>query len=788
MISLTPDSAALGEAGEVIRQTQYTPVQSESAEAAHEAAPEILALEAAAAIAAPITAATEFMFMPAGVHELSVRQGGVHIDIAVDVKKAAAEALNEQLQAVNGRSAHRAFLDFDHKHGAASAWVKKFVWRDGPAPGVYVQVEWSKAGREAIEGKTYRAFSPAFHTNAQPKLKKRGGVPYFEIESGAPGSPENPAEIMANPGARLWFGGLVNDPAFSDILPLTAKKSHDLPAAAAAGAVETQTNGAAAPPTKMKTLEQIQAEKAALEARNTQLETRISELEAKHDAQSQADLKIAQAEKEALEARLENANLMERNAALEAAETSRKEQAADAAVEAMKNNGQIAMLDKEMAASYRAKFIADPTLIPLVVKRGSGQGALEAGRTTRNTGAVLGYGDVREAPIAVMKALAGLVKQQQGIRGMGAVECQQRGKLALEAAAIYDKEFLSTILDKDGIPKIHSHYMGLPLEAATDADSLGTLSGTLVTQRALQLFKYKLPLFTRIVTDFSAEPAVKGQTVSTRKVTVPSVQTYDTTLGSDGRPAGWGTASAATTVDANTSLDELVGVPIPLSMSTLASTNRNLFAETAPAAMYALAKYFIDKIYGKCTSANFNAYAAVAAKVPTAYATYGVGLVDFARSHITKIGAAFDFNEVPDEDRFVVLNPEYYAKGTNDPSLVTFFAGQQNPEIVRQGVLPRLNDFEMIKAGNFPTSNNRVGFAGQKNSLIALTRLPSDYTTALPGASNGTVTQVTDAETGLTMLLIQYVNHQKGYAEWLICVLLGADVGDKRGGLVITSQ
>ena len=42
-------------------------------------------------------------------------------------------------------------------------------------------------------------------------------------------------------------------------------------------------------------------------------------------------------------------------------------------------------------------------------------------------------------------------------------------------------------------------------------------------------------------------------------------------------------------------------------------------------------------------------------KVPTAYATYPVALIDFARSKIAEVAAAFDANEVPDEDRSVIL-------------------------------------------------------------------------------------------------------------------------------------
>lgn len=787
-VMMTEGAATLGESHEVVRQTEYRAVQTPApvAEAAaEEPDADTAPLEASVAIAAPEQATGEFMFMPSGVHELSLTKGGAHLDVVVNVTRPAAAALQKQLEAVNARSAHPAFFDFNHEHKAASFWPKRFVWRETPAAGVYVQGEWSTAGKEALEGKVYRAFSPAFHTDAAVEVKKRGGAVQLSIAPGARGSEENPAAIECNAHAARWFGGLVNDPAFESIAPLTAKKSES-PVAGAAGHNQQKNTGAPALPVIMKTPEQIAAEKAALEARNAQLETRITELEAKDDAVAKAQLEAARAERDALEAKLQLIAKDEKLAALEAADTQRKADAADAAVEAMKANGTIPMLDKETAADYRKKFIADPSLIPLLTKA-KGNPALEAGRRTKGGAAHdITYG--QEGPTNILKALTVLTQRQLSIRGMDAGAVKERQKIALEAASIYNREILDTVLEAEGARRIRPDFIGAPLEAATDADVLGTLSGTLVAQRALQLFKYKLPLVDRILIDFSEQQAVKGQVVATRKITVPSVQTYDPTLGVSGRPNGWATASAATTVDATVALDELVGVPIPLSMSTLSSTHRNLFAETAPAATYALAKYFIDKIYAKATAANFNAYAAVGAKVPTAYATYAAALVDFARSKVAEIGAAFDWNEVPEEDRTLILNPSYYAKGTTDPSLVNFFAGQQSPGIVTQGVLPPLNDFGLLKAGNFPQTNNRVGIAIQRNAFIGVSRLPSDYTQVLPGANNGAVSQITDPETGMTVMLIQYVNHQQGYAEWLICALLGADVGDKRAGLVLTSQ
>src|SRR5437899_9265852 len=95
------------------------------------------------------------MVMPAGTHEINATRAGKSVTAMVHVERAAAAALQEQLQAVNSRGPQRAFFDFCHKDEEASGWPLRFFWAEQPAPGVYAQVEWSAKGAEAIKGKSY---------------------------------------------------------------------------------------------------------------------------------------------------------------------------------------------------------------------------------------------------------------------------------------------------------------------------------------------------------------------------------------------------------------------------------------------------------------------------------------------------------------------------------------------------------------------------------------------------------------------------------------------------------
>ncbi|MGZ5567065.1 MAG: hypothetical protein ACXWKG_08635 [Limisphaerales bacterium] len=390
---------------------------------------------------------------------------------------------------------------------------------------------------------------------------------------------------------------------------------------------------------------------------------------------------------------------------------------------------------------------------------------------------------VKESARDVLKAYGRLATANGKIMPSGGESFEAKGKLATEMSALYAHE-ISPILNV---------IQDMPLEAADVTDvNLGTLNGTLAAQRALELFRLNFPAFQSVYNDFSDEPGVFNQTTMTRVVIVPAVQEYDPTPDATGRPKGWSTITPAQTKDVPVTLDKHIGIPIVFDSNTLSSTMRNLFEEQAPAASYALSKYFVEKIYAVMTPANFNAYATInGVKVPVAYATFPKGLGDFARSSLSRISAIFNANEVPIIGRTVLLNSSYYEQLSQDPSLVTFFAGQQAPEIITANQLPKLSTFVPIEAPNLAANNATPGLAGvalHKSGVIAKSRLPSDYTTAMQGASYGMVTTVKDNDTKLSALCVQYVNHTGGYAEWRLQTMIGAAPGDKRGGLCITSQ
>ncbi|MDE2098226.1 MAG: hypothetical protein KGL39_13305 [Patescibacteria group bacterium] len=752
------------------------------------------AMEASFDVPAP-TKFDAFMVMPAGVHQVTLTRLGRPHTVTVNVNAAGARARQEQLDAVNAACKLKAYNCFDHERKKASSHPQRYWWEDGskagrPA-GIYESAEPTRSGLDAVGGKDYQGWSETFFVDNE-----------FA-------GPDKPAQIInpldsddgGDPNDYRVMGTLTNNPAFTNNEPLfaaTPQKNSPPNTAAArtAGAHSSSIN-------QNKNMNDKQPlDAAALQARITQLEQDISALEAKDDAVSKAELRASRSELEARQADLKLAKQTEKITALEAAETKRKELEATKAVQMGIDAMAIPALDKKQQDEWKQKFTADPSLIPLMA------GVWDGRKPTRQTpnasrAGLEAYGGFKEGPNRILRALSATMEKQRPIRGLDASANAQRTAIGREAAIIWANEIRTFELDAEGKkrPTIKPEFLLAPfdaaLDAAADTDTLGTLAGTFVTQRYLDIFMYKLPLIAngKIMTDFSDQPSDLNQAVSTRKVVVPATVSFDPTLDTDGYPKGWVVANPPQTADVNITMDELIGVPIQFDLAALSSTQRQLFMEQAPAAAYANALYLLKKIYAVCTAANFAAYANVTAadangivKVPTAYATYAVALIDFARSKIAEVAAAFDANEVPDEDRSLLLNAAYYNKATTDPSLVTFFAGQQSPEIVTQGNLPDLAGFTPIKAPNFPGTNNRFGMFLQKNGLLVKTRLPANLNMVNPGAGNGSVTQIVHPETGVAMMLVQWVDHKRGYSAWNPCFIIGAAKGDTRGGLVGTTQ
>jgi hypothetical protein len=221
-----------------------------------------------------------------------------------------------------------------------------------------------------------------------------------------------------------------------------------------------------------------------------------------------------------------------------------------------------------------------------------------------------------------------------------------------------------------------------------------------------------------------------------------------------------------------------------------------LFDEIAAAGIKAIASYFTGMVTVLLTPGNFNSYAAVTAAdangistVPIAYATYAKGIQDFSMTDLDKLSAIMTQNKVPKGDRGILLNPAYYAKLRSDPRLAWFFAASKgDPQLTNQQLPEGLSGFKPFEAAYLPATNNLAFFAYHKAGIMLKSRLPMDFTQAVGAMIPGSITTVTDPDTKISVALVQRVDLIGNYAEWRPEIQLGANVGDKRGGLNGTTQ
>ena len=434
------------------------------------------------------------------------------------------------------------------------------------------------------------------------------------------------------------MGGLVNDPAFHTILPFWAKD------AGATGGL----NQPGLRPTPANTMNEHTL--AVLRAKIQSLEQEVHALEGHDSDETAADCARARRNSRPRKPSWPRAK---RNGKPNrcARKTSRwKRQTRRAArarrgprVQTAVARGAIAARDESTQRTWEALICADPSHVSLL-DRIPGHGALQ----TRFAPSISVTGS---DPRHVLGTLSALAARQSRAHP------HERGQLSREFGALYASEFRG-----DNGRRI----LDAPLCAADSTDTnLGTLAGTLVTQRTLELLRLQFPVLTRVTTDFSEQPAQFNQTIMSRIITIPSASDYNTST-------GWSDSSAVTT-DVPVTINKHKGVPITFNANILASTVRRLFEEFAPASSYALAKAMVDDLYANVTDANFTNN--------TVNATSS-----FARANVIDIGTQLTLRGVPqgDMNRTMLLYPTVFAKLAQDSSLVTF-AAFQRPDLFERG-------------------------------------------------------------------------------------------------------
>ena len=121
-------------------------------------------------------APTQILYLPKGRSTISARVNGEPKTVTVEVHKEATAVLQADLEKRLAAPV-RPVGGFNHKtDGPASFHPKSFLWDD--ARGVVLNVDWTKSGKDAIDGRDFSYFSPTFRMKDEriAGLTERGEV------------------------------------------------------------------------------------------------------------------------------------------------------------------------------------------------------------------------------------------------------------------------------------------------------------------------------------------------------------------------------------------------------------------------------------------------------------------------------------------------------------------------------------------------------------------------------------------------------------------------------------
>lgn len=246
------------------------------------------------------------------------------------------------------------------------------------------------------------------------------------------------------------------------------------------------------------------------------------------------------------------------------------------------------------------------------------------------------------------------------------------------------------------------------------ANLLGTLSGTIVIQKALELTFQRFPelsLFARGFKDYDGRvsQAKLNQTVVSRILVPSSVSTFGTS------------ASDFSSTDVPGKLRNFRQIYHSFTPGEINATDRNLIEEAALPMATGLAINITNSIAAQVCRANFGTTVNSQASYLTVASAWGYAntLVPL-RTGLKKRGA-------PQQGRYFVANADVDGSLLTDPLVVAALNNPANGLAISRGELPeitsglRYGSFDGLATG---PDGNLLGFAGTPDALLYMARAP----------------------------------------------------------------
>lgn len=515
----------------------------------------------------------------------------------------------------------------------------------------------------------------------------------------------NPDKQVA--GAPMNMGALVNDPAFRSIAPLWARRAGD-DSNTNDGNNDTTMNG-----------DTQAAELAALQAKIVALEQENAEVKARDESNT---TELSEAIK-AKDAELEE--VRNKFAEMERLTKERARRDAEAIVASAVTRGVIPPKDTAAQEKWRELIVADPKNADLLAGQ-PGKPAVAASRVASHTHEVR---TIRPDTNDVLRAYI-------------------NAGTPLDKGMIYQNE-IKPLLDKgERIPFERYAARGAEISAS---NALGTAAGNLISQRVLDLMVSRRPMLLGIASDFSAEQAVKGQTIYTRTVGVPAVQNF-----------GSG-AEDSVIADVTVQMANHKEIHHGFTPAEYLTSNRNFIDETAEALAIGLGNHMVDAVAALITAAFTNTAITGAANTK-----------DF--SDVVKGAKALNVAGAPDINRSMWINSDFAEALLNDEVILEYVDRNTSDAYGRwRNVAGFANIWEYpALPGN---SINLIGFGFHRNALVLCTRVAANPAQYLGAPYPGSLQVITDPVTGFSVLTDRWIDQATRKVNNRLDVLYGCARG-----------
>lgn len=279
-------------------------------------------------------------------------------------------------------------------------------------------------------------------------------------------------------------------------------------------------------------------------------------------------------------------------------------------------------------------------------------------------------------------------------------------------------------------------------------NTLGGVNATRISQLTLDALQTTVLPFKAFTTDFSPDIADRGNAVTTRFVTNPSVSNFAATRSSQN----------STTTARTITLSSYVGVDLGFGDTEMSFSDVKLQELYIKPAVVAIFENVMAAALALVTSANYSANTLITA-------------ANFNSANVAGLATSLNTDKVPSVGRSLIVSPTYADTLRKDTNILPAYA-IGDPNFLKNGVIPRLHNFDIYEYnGTIPTNSESLAAVALAPQAICMAaRVP-----ATPRNWAGQVSNITDPNSGLTLQFRDWYDGQEQRTQ--LCLIYGVQIG-----------